>query len=177
MVICLSANTVNTKPSYNVIVLHGSPHKNSHTEKLTEEYIKDFKNVTNINLFGADILPCNDCKYCHTHNNCFLKDGFEDIAKKIDKADMIILSTPVYFLGFPAPVKAFIDRTQQFFIRRILTKREPLSFNKEGILITTCGGDDISAIESLKAPAKMFFSVFGAKLKENIYLTDTDKKA
>ncbi len=173
--ICLSANTVNTKPSCKVVVLHGSPHKNSHTEKLTEEYIRDFDNVIHINLFGADILPCNDCKYCHKNDGCFLKDGFENIAKEIDSADLIVLSAPVYFLGFPAPVKAFIDRTQQFFVRRILTKREVLSFNKEGVLITTCGGNDISAIESLKKPAKMFFSVFGAKLKETIYLTDTDK--
>ncbi len=176
MAICLSANTVNTKPLYNVVVLHGSPHKNSHTEKLTEEYIKDFENVTHINLFGADILPCNDCKYCHKNDGCFLKDGFEDIAKEIEKADIIVLSTPVYFLGFPAPVKAFIDRTQQFFVRRILTKRESLSFNKEGVLIATCGSGDINAIESLKEPAKMFFSVFGAKLKETVFLTKTDKK-
>ena len=171
----MSANTVNTKPSCKVVVLHGSPHKNSHTEKLTEEYLKDFENITHINLFGADILPCNDCKYCHKNDGCFLKDGFEDIAKEIENADIIVLSTPVYFLGFPAPVKAFIDRTQQFFVRRILTKRENLIHNKEGILIATCGSDDISAVENLNAPAKMVFSVFGAKLKDTIFLTNTDK--
>lgn len=178
MAICLSANTVNKKLSYNVVVLHASPNKNSHTEKLTKKYLSEHypdSNIKDFDIFSVSVKPCNDCKYCHTHNNCCIDDGFESIASEIDKSDVIIISTPVYFLGFPAPMKAFIDRTQQLFVRRILKKNEKLIYNKAGILIASCGGEDISAIESLKAPAEMFFSVFGAKFKETVYLTDTDK--
>ena len=93
---------------------------------------------------------------------------------KIDEADIIILTTPVYYLGFPAPLKAFIDRTQQLFVRRVLFKREKIAYNKKGVLICTCGGSDLSAIEALKAPSEMFFSVFGAKLSETVFLAGTD---
>ena len=72
------------------------------------------------------------------------------------------------------PFKAFIDRTQQLFVRRVLFKREKIANNKKGILICTCGGCDLSAVESLKAPAEMFFSVFGATLSETVYLAGTD---
>ena len=30
------------------------------------------------------------------------------------------------------------------------------------------------AVEAMKAPSEMFFSVFGAKLSETVYLTGTD---
>lgn len=158
------------------MVLHGSPHKNSFTEKLTAAYLTQFKqsSVRHVDLFYAHIKPCIDCKYCHTHHGCPLHDPFENIAGKLDDADLIVLSTPVYYLGFPAPVKAFIDRTQQLFVRRILFKREKIAYNKDGVLICTCGGNDLSAVEALKAPSEMFFSVFGANLSETVYLAGTD---
>ena len=158
------------------MVLHGSPHKDSYTERLTAAYLAQYENaasVQHVNLFQTHIKPCTDCKYCHVHNGCPLHDSFENIAGKLDEADVIILSVPVYYLGFPAPVKAFIDRTQQFFVRRILFKREKIAHTKQGVLICTCGSD-LSAIEALKAPSEMFFSVFGAKLSETVYLAGTD---
>ena len=170
-------NTVSKKSSFNIVVLHGSPHKNSHTEKLTAAFLTQFESpisIRHVDLFQAHIKPCIDCKYCHIHNGCPLYDSFESITGKLDEADIIVLSTPVYYLGFPAPVKAFIDRTQQLFVRRILFKREKIAYNKSGVLICTCGGNDLMAVEAMKAPSEMFFSVFGAKLSETVYLTGTD---
>ena len=159
------------------MVLHGSPHKDSHTEKLTSAYLAPYENVASIrhvDLFQTRIKPCTDCKYCHTHDGCPLHDSFESITDKLDEADTIILSVPVYYLGFPAPFKAFVDRTQQLFVRRVLFKREKIANNKNGVLICTCGGSDLSAIEALKAPTEMFLSVFGATLSETVYLAGTD---
>lgn len=159
------------------MVLHGSPHEDSHTEKLTAAYLSQFENpnfIQHIDLFRTPIKPCTDCKYCQTHDGCPLQDSFENMVAKIDEADIIILTTPVYYLGFPAPLKAFIDRTQQLFVRRVLFKREKIAYNKKGVLICTCGGSDLSAIEALKAPSEMFFSVFGAKLSETVFLAGTD---
>lgn len=159
------------------MVLHGSPHKDSHTEKLTAAYLsryEDTDSIRHIDLFRTHIKSCTDCKYCHTHDGCPLHDSFDNIAGKLDEADTIILATPVYYLGFPAPFKAFIDRTQQLFVRRVLFKREKIAYNKKGVLICTCGGSNLSAVEALKAPSDMFFSVFGAKLSETVYLAGTD---
>lgn len=159
------------------MVLHGSPHNDSYTEKLTAAYLEQLEStayVRHVDLFETRIKPCTDCKYCYKHDGCPLHDSFESIADKLDQADAIILSAPVYYLGFPAPFKAFIDRTQQLFVRRVLFKREKIANNKKGILICTCGGCDLSAVESLKAPAEMFFSVFGATLSETVYLAGTD---
>ena len=177
MAICLSVNTANRKFSSNLVVLHGSPHRDSHTEKLTYDHLAQYTDGTAIfhfDLFHTPIYPCIDCKYCQTHDGCPIDDPFESIVGKLDEADTIILSTPVYYMGFPAPVKAFMDRTQQLFARRILFKREEIANNKQGVLICTCGSGDLSAIEALRAPSEMFFSVFGAKLTEMVYLAGTD---
>ena len=111
MAICLSVNTANRKFSSNLVVLHGSPHRDSHTEKLTYDHLAQYTDGTAIfhfDLFHTPIYPCIDCKYCQTHDGCPIDDPFESIVGKLDEADTIILSTPVYYMGFPAPVKAKI---------------------------------------------------------------------
>ena len=42
---------------------------------------------------------------------CVLKDDMDEILKMFQKADVLVLATPVYFYGISAQMKTFIDRT------------------------------------------------------------------
>ena len=42
---------------------------------------------------------------------CVLKDDMAEILKMFQKADVLVLATPVYFYGISAQMKTFIDRT------------------------------------------------------------------
>jgi len=59
---------------------------------------------------GKKISGCIACDYCQTKGVCALKDDFEELAEKFMEADVVIYSIPVYHMGMPAQLKAFIDR-------------------------------------------------------------------
>ncbi len=65
-----------------------------------------------------DISPCRHCGGCDKSGICVIKDQHSDLADKIYHADLFVLSAPVFFSGYPAITKAFIDRFQAYWIRR-----------------------------------------------------------
>lgn len=46
--------------------------------------------------------------------NCSIKDGMEEIHRKMLEADAILLMAPVYIASIPGQVKTFIDRCRTF---------------------------------------------------------------
>lgn len=99
----------------NIVVLTGSPRSKGNTDTLAEAFIKGAKeggnNVVKIAANKVKVSPCKDCKYCFKHpGECSQKDDMAGILEEMYKADMIVFSTPVYFFGLTAQIKAIIDR-------------------------------------------------------------------
>ena len=60
---------------------------------------------------GKDFQPCIACSHCAKHDGaCVHKDDFEELRERWLAADVILYSVPVYHMGIPAQLKAFIDR-------------------------------------------------------------------
>ncbi|MHA1581250.1 MAG: flavodoxin family protein [Candidatus Baldrarchaeia archaeon] len=64
-------------------------------------------------LAGKTIYTCDFCLLCLEYKDCMVKDDFHELKEKWLEADGIIYSIPVYHLGMPAHLKAFIDRLGQ----------------------------------------------------------------
>lgn len=68
--------------------------------------------VEKIFVAGKEISPCRACYYCRSHQGaCSIKDDMAEVLKKMIDADVIVLSSPVYFYSISAQLKAVIDRT------------------------------------------------------------------
>ena len=84
-----------------VILLSGSPRKNSNTMTVLEEcakYIeKEGVETEIISLRGKDIKSCIGCLKCTETKNCVLNDGLEEVIDKLREADGFIPAAPVYF--------------------------------------------------------------------------------
>jgi multimeric flavodoxin WrbA len=52
------------------------------------------------------------CGYCASKLQCNISDGMSDIYSLIKEADIISVSSPLYFSSFPSPLKTIIDRCQ-----------------------------------------------------------------
>ena len=80
------------------------------------------------------INACTGCGHCETKGVCIFKDEFTNIfLPAIADADIIVISSPVYFYGFPAKIKALIDRIQVMWSRRYRLKTKPnRSYSVEG---------------------------------------------
>ena len=84
-----------------VVLLSGSPRKNSNTmevlEICAEEIEKQGLSTEIISLRGKKIQSCIACLNCAKEGNCVLKDGLDEIIDKIREADGFIPAAPVYF--------------------------------------------------------------------------------
>jgi len=100
----------------NILAFTGSPRKESKSTKLHNEFLNSF--ITNgfkvniINAYQSNINPCIGCGYCASKLQCRFYDGMSDIYSLIKEADIISVSSPLYFSFFPAPLKTIIDRCQ-----------------------------------------------------------------
>lgn len=102
--------------SKKVLVLSGSPRKNGNSDTLCDEFIKGAKEagheVEKIFVSQKKINACLGCYYCQRNNGvCAIKDDMSEILPKMIEADVLVLSSPVYFYSICSQLKAVIDRT------------------------------------------------------------------
>lgn len=101
--------------SKKVLILSGSPRKNGNSDILCDQFKlgaeKAGNDVEKIFISDKNIGFCKACYYCVKHNGtCAIKDDMAEILEKIAKADVIVMSSPVYFYSIDAQMKALIDR-------------------------------------------------------------------
>ncbi len=65
-----------------------------------------------VRIMEKNIGFCRACDGCmRNEGTCVLKDDMAEILELFQKADVLVLATPVYFYGISAQMKTFIDRT------------------------------------------------------------------
>ncbi len=92
----------------------GSPNKNGATQALFSFFNQKHMGKA-LWVYDKKIKPCIGCDRCQKEKKCFIKDDMVEIYKAIKEASLIVFFSPIYFFGFPAPLKALIDRTQVFW--------------------------------------------------------------
>lgn len=100
----------------NILILSGSPRKGGNSDTLCDQFMRGAEEaghkVEKIWVQGKKVSPCIACYYCKEHAGiCAIKDDMGDILQKMLSADVIVLSSPVYFYSISAQLKAVIDRT------------------------------------------------------------------
>lgn len=102
-----------------ILILNGSPKKEkSSTINVTRAFIEGISEVIDtqieyINVSDLNIKPCLGCLSCwgKTEGECVIKnDDALMMKEKIDNADIVIESFPLFFFGMPGVMKQFTDR-------------------------------------------------------------------
>ena len=151
-----------------VLILSGSPRKGGNSDQLCDEFMKGAieagNSVEKIRVAEKNISPCIACYYCRTSKGtCVKKDDMAEVLQKMIDADVLVLSSPVYFYSIDAQMKTLIDRT--------LARWTEVK-NKEFYYIITCADDDKAAQETTLACFRGYADcVEGAKEMGVIYGT------
>lgn len=118
-----------------ILALVGSPRKGGNTDILTEEVLRGARAqghyTEKLRLYDYEILPCLDCRRCKNREqvySCALSDGMQEIYPQLERADIIVFGTPIYWYGPTAKMKLLIDRLRPFISSRRLS-------GKRGILV------------------------------------------
>ena len=112
-----------------ITALVGSPRRRGNTDLLVDQVLLGAESRgysgEKIYLYDYHISPCLDCRGCKTGSfDCHLEDGMPEIYPRLEKADVIVFGTPVYWYGPTAKMKLLIDRLRPFIAsKRLLAKR------------------------------------------------------
>ena len=138
----------------NILTIIGTAHKGN-TRAVVDLFLKEFEKDNNENNeFDEIILPNDFDKFCLGCANCILKgedkcphyDIVAPIVEKINKADLIILATPVFVGSCTGSLKALLDHFAYMWL--VHRPRESM-FNKVGLVITSAGGSGVKATVKL----------------------------
>lgn len=98
----------------NILMINGSPRLNGNTSIALKEMEKIFLEegaTVNVMQIGADGLRgCAACGYCYKHGECVFKDKVNECAKLFEKADALIIASPVYYASANGTLVSFLDR-------------------------------------------------------------------
>ena len=101
----------------NILILNGSPRPNGVTSTMIEAFIDGAKG----NGHEIDVIPvgrkriagCMACEYCHTkgEGHCVQQDDMQEIYAALEKAEMIIIASPIYYHNMTGQMQCAINRT------------------------------------------------------------------
>lgn len=126
----------------NLLVVLGSPRKGGNTETLAQKIAEPMEeagwSVEYVRLNNLKLRPCQGCGGCEKKGHCVIKDDMTDLYEKVDLADRIIMTSPIYFYGLTAQCKIFGDRFQAKWARKYLLKeRVRQGEGRKGYLLST----------------------------------------
>ncbi|MFC1780248.1 flavodoxin family protein [Patescibacteria group bacterium] len=99
-----------------ILAISGSHRKGGNTKILLNEVLKECKKagaeVELVELAGIDIKYCqgHDSSFCR-EKGCIYNDEGGEVLEKMEKADTIIIGSPVYLGTVTSKLKALIDRS------------------------------------------------------------------
>lgn len=97
-----------------VLILNGSPRVNGNTTLAVEEMVKEFKaeeiETEVVRVGNKDIRGCMACDTCAKTGKCVFDDVVNEIAEKFEKADGLVIATPVYYASANGTIVSCLDR-------------------------------------------------------------------
>lgn len=144
-----------------VTVLQGSARKKGNTARVlswVEEALVDLGHeVESIYLHSRNLKGCLGCGKCKEKTDsigCVQKDDVPEILEKMISSELVIFSTPLYFWGYSAQIKAVIDRTYGLYT----TQPEHTSLvdgQRQALVATAAGPYDDNAEGLIAAFGRM----------------------
>lgn len=97
-----------------VLLINGSPRPKSNTllglQEMQQIFTQEGIETEIINIGNKDIRGCIACNQCSKTGHCVFDDAVNEVAAKFEKADGLVVGSPVYYSAPNATVQAFLQR-------------------------------------------------------------------
>ena len=97
-----------------VLLINGSPRANGCTAEALKEMISVFEaegvETELVQVGNKDIRGCIACGSCMKNGKCVFDDLVNEVAPKFEKADGLVIGSPVYYASPNGTVLSFVDR-------------------------------------------------------------------
>ncbi|AOY75035.1 flavodoxin family protein [Clostridium formicaceticum] len=169
-----------------VLAIVGSPRKGKNNDTLVDYMLKgiayDKKRPVSIEKFYADkmhVASCKACEGCGRKKGCVLKDDMNSLYQKFDEADIVIISSPLYFNSVSSQLKAIIDRNQAIWSSKYILNDSLINKDKRrlGYFICTAGMPDEPNLFDATLPImELFFKSINTIHEGNFFVPNVDQQ-
>lgn len=134
-----------------IVLIHGQNHKGSSYTigRMIADKVEVEKEITEFFLPKDLNHFCLGCYKCiEGDDNCPFYEEKRNIMDEVEKADLLIFTTPTYCLRASAPMKSFIDFTFTYWIAH---RPRKCMYSKKAVVVSTAAGQGTkSAIKDVK---------------------------
>lgn len=134
-----------------ILAFNGSPRRTGNTEYLLQSFLEgateNNADTETLHPHDMNVEYCHGCLRCNILKKCSLRDDdWNEVAEKIEQADVLVFAAPVYFHHLPGPVKIILDRFRSFIHVQMtetgLIHTPWKNWNKDFVLILSLGSSD-----------------------------------
>lgn len=138
----------------NVLLINGSAHAQGNTHRALEEVAKALKEEgigSQIISIGYEVqADCIACGACSGGNPCAMGGAvYEQIREALEKADGLVVGSPVYYAGPTGAICSLLDRV-------FMTCKKDLLFKPAAAVVVCRRGGATSALDRLNK----YFQIF-----------------
>ena len=175
---------VNMKNNIKVLGINCSPRRDGNSSFLLERVLAGAKEsgatVKKINLIDCDISPCKEIEYeqISPEGLSVLNDDANMVIKEVDAADVLIMSSPIFFGSLSAQAKILIDRFQCVWLNKNVFKlrQETFCTRKKGYFLSVSAADRLDFFDNAKSIIRHFFAVINYEYSGEILCVKKEKK-
>jgi NAD(P)H-dependent FMN reductase len=151
-----------------VLGIVGSPRRGGNTEILVDRVLLGAKEAgartEKVLLNDLEIAPCQGCDMHEQIGQCVQQDDMQVLLEQMERSQIWVLGTPLYWWGPSAQLKAFLDRWRGFcqnglFKGRRVVLAMPMEDAKEaaacyaiGMLAEVCAHLEMDLLTTVVAP-------------------------
>jgi len=97
-----------------VLMLNGSPHEGGSVftalDEMRRVFLEQGIEVEILHVGRMDVRGCLACGYCSAHGKCVVDDVVNEVARRFEAADGLVVGSPVYYASANATLIALLDR-------------------------------------------------------------------
>lgn len=162
---------------YKVVAIYGSPRKCGNSEILLNKFLEELNHVEISKFFlnRMRFIPCQECEDVRKDGKCRIEDDMQKLYPEIENADVVVVSSPVFFGSVTAQIKMMIDRFQcQWLAINFFKTYTPKK--KKGIFLCIEASERKDFFENAKAIVKNFFKTIGAEYSGEVLCSGVEGK-
>lgn len=162
-----------------VLGIYGSPRKGGNSDQLLDRALEGARSagarLSRVYARDLKMSGCIECGGCDHTGKCVVEDDMQSVYPLLEDSDIILLSTPIFFYGVTAQLKALIDRGQALWAKKMLHAGTAVG-NRKGYLIAVGATRGKNLFEGSQLTARYFFDALNMTYHGGIFFRRLEKK-
>ncbi len=165
-----------------VLGIAGSPRADGNTDILLNEVLRGAASrgaeIRTIFLRDLKMEPCDHCDVCLETGRCKIMDDMQKVYDEVDRADRLVLASPLHFVGVTAQTKTMVDRFQALWAQKYRICKPTLEKRRarRGIFVSVGARKTSNLFAPAIATVKALFAVLDVKYAGDVLFEGVDGK-